>query len=371
MITTPNLGLTESQGHQPRADLKRLPLLMTMGDPHGVGPEVCARALDVLHIQDLESVICLGSPQVLKAAMELVGAQRKMHILKSLDDLHCAPLGSILVWDGGIAFDQEVQIGKVCPVAGRASIGWVQRAVELCQAGLAGGMVTAPISKEAVEPSVPGFQGHTEFIGEMCGDPQPVLALIHKDWVVAHVSTHVSLREACDRVTQDRIIKVGQLLHQLLKRMKPNLQDPCIGVAGLNPHAGENGLFGREEIEIIAPACQVLQSQGISVKGPLPADVVFPMHKAGRVDGVLAMYHDQGHVVTKTLAFDLGTQGGKSKLEGVNITLGLNVLRTSVDHGTGFDIAWQGLADCHSMLDALHIAACMSWNRGLMAFKQS
>ena len=213
-------------------------------------------------------------------------------------------------------------------------------------------MVTAPLSKEAVEPSQPGFSGHTEYIGALCGDPEPVLSLFHGEWVVAHVSTHISLRDACDRVQIPRLLKTARLLVDALQRT--GKANPRIGVAGLNPHAGEGGLFGREEIEVIAPAVEQLRSEGISVTGPLPADVVFPQMKAGRFDGVVAMYHDQGHVVTKTLGFELGE---KRLLRGVNATLGLDLVRTSVDHGTGFDIAWKGLADWHSLLDAAELAA--------------
>jgi 4-hydroxythreonine-4-phosphate dehydrogenase len=161
------------------------------------------------------------------------------------------------------------------------------------------------------------------------------------------------LRDAVDRVQKKRIEKVGVLLHDFLRKYR-GLQKGRIGVAGLNPHAGEGGLFGREEIEHILPAVKSMQKKGIAAEGPLPADVVFPQMRAGFFDGVIAMYHDQGHVVTKTLFFDLG---GKRKLGGVNTTLGLSVLRTSVDHGTGFDIAWQGKASDQSLKDALDLAA--------------
>jgi 4-hydroxythreonine-4-phosphate dehydrogenase len=203
-----------------------------------------------------------------------------------------------------------------------------------------------------VEKTVPNFQGHTEFIGEMCGDKEPVLALVHGDWVVAHASTHVSLSEAIKRAKPDRIIKVGRLLNDFLKKYK-NIKNPKIGVAGINPHAGEHGLFGKEEIQSIIPAVKKLRSMKIDASGPLPADVVFPMLGSKVFDGVIAMYHDQGHVVTKTLAFSLGKV---RRVGGVNTTLGLSVLRTSADHGTGFDIAGQNKADPASLRDALLLA---------------
>lgn len=331
------------------------PIYITMGDPNGVGPEICVQLLHHLPPVLREKLIVIGCGKILQKATELFGFELDC---RSADQ---AQPGAALFLDPLTGIDFAHQPGQVCSVAGQMSIEYVRRAVLDIQSGLAAAMVTAPLCKESVEHTVPGFQGHTEYIGEMCGDPHPVLALIHGDWVVAHVSTHVSLRQACELVTEQRILKVGTLLNQLLRSLKPDRQ-PLIGVAGLNPHAGENGLFGSEEIEIIAPAVAQLNALGIQARGPLPADVVFPMLKAKRVDGVLAMYHDQGHVVTKTLAFDLGEN---AKLEGVNITLGIDVLRTSVDHGTGFDLAWQGKANAQSLLDALDVAMRMSWGQSI------
>jgi len=329
-------------------------LLMTMGDPNGVGPEICVRLLS-RRIALPEGIIpvILGDAEVLRQAQELLRTKKTLVEIASLDSAEKVWPKGIPVYSAGVGFSEDVQPGKITKKAGAASIGWVHRAVELVQAKKACGIVTAPLCKEAVEMTVPGFQGHTEYIGEMCGDPQPVLALVHADWVVAHVSTHVSLREAVDRVQKVRIEKVGVLLQAFLRKYR-GLKNARIGVAGLNPHAGEGGLFGREEIEQIIPAIKSMKKIGIDAQGPLPGDVVFPQMRAGLFDGVIAMYHDQGHVVTKTLFFDLG---GKRKLGGVNTTLGLPVLRTSVDHGTGFDIAWQGKASEQSLKDALDLAA--------------
>lgn len=338
------------------------PILMTMGDPNGVGPEICNQLMARLPLELRKHIQVVGHPSSLQKASELLG----LGLQWTLSPVHNENEAQVLDPAADLPF--ELNPGKVDPQAGALSIAYVKFAVEQIQSGLASAMVTAPLCKEAVEPSVPGFQGHTEYIGEMCGDPHPVLALIHGDWVVAHVSTHVSLRHACEMVQVDRIEKVGKLLNELLLKLKgkPGL----IGVAGLNPHAGENGLFGAEEIEIISPAIASLQNMGIQAQGPYPADVVFPMLRAKRLDGVIAMYHDQGHVVTKTLAFDLGES---ARLEGVNITLGIDVLRTSVDHGTGFDLAWKGKANAQSLLDALEVAMKMSWEKspadyGVQAF---
>jgi len=329
----------------------RLPLLITMGDPNGVGPEICLELLARKPKLNHPYAI-VGDFSVLCKARESLGIKRNLILIQKPADADAAMKIGIPVLEDGIRLGEAVKPGKVSRKAGIASIGWVRRAVQWVQSQEASAVVTAPLCKESVEKTIPGFQGHTEFIGEMCGDPQPVLALVHGDWVVAHVSTHVSLREAVDRVQQERILKVGTLLNDFLRRYKGQAQ-PRIGVAGLNPHAGEGGLFGDEEINHIRPAVQKLRKMKIDAQGPLPADVVFPQLRSGLFDGVIAMYHDQGHVVTKTLLFQLGA---KRKMGGVNTTLGLPVLRTSVDHGTGFDIAWQGKADSTSLKDALEMA---------------
>lgn len=329
----------------------KLPLLITLGDPNGIGPEICLKLLARKpKLQHPYAIV--GDFSVLVQAREALGISRNLIRIQKPSEAAAALKLGIPVLEDRMRLGEAVQPGKVTRRAGSASICWVRRAVEWIQAGEAAAVVTAPLCKEAVEKTIPGFQGHTEFIGEMCGDPQPVLALVHGDWVVAHVSTHVSLREACERVKQERILKVASLLNDFLRRYK-GIEHPRIGVAGLNPHAGEGGLFGDEETLQIQPAVQKLRRKKIDAQGPLPADVVFPQLRSGLFDGVVAMYHDQGHVVTKTLLFQLGS---KRKTGGVNTTLGLPVLRTSVDHGTGFDIAWQGKADPTSLRDALEMA---------------
>ncbi len=326
--------------------------LLTMGDPNGVGPEICLKLLQSKSFGKGRIPILIGDPTVLEKARQMTGVKKNIVVIQSLVDADKVWPKGIPVYSAGISFSEKVQPGKVTKACGVASIGYVRRAVELVQQGLAHAVVTAPLCKEAVEKTVPGFQGHTEYIGEMCGDPEPVLALVHGSWVVAHVSTHVSLRNAVDRAQKERIVKVGRLLQDFLQRYTGK-KKPLIGVAGINPHAGEGGLFGLEEEQEIAPAVKSLRKLRIDAQGPLPGDVIFPQLQAGRFDGVIAMYHDQGHVVTKTLFFDLGK---KRKVGGVNTTLGLPVLRTSVDHGTGFDIAWQGIASELSLRDALELA---------------
>ncbi len=331
---------------------KNIPLLITMGDPNGVGPEISLKAYLKASRKIKTPMAIVGDLPVLQKAAELLKIKKRLVLADSPESVSDTAKLGIPVIDGGVHFEEKVQPGKMTREAGRASIGWVRSATALCLLERARAIVTAPLCKESVEKTVPEFQGHTEFIGEMCGDPHPVLCLVHGKWVVAHVSTHVSLRDACDLVKRERIEKVTVLLNDFLKKYR-KLKAPRIGVAGLNPHAGEGGLFGLEEINEIAPTVKTLRKKKICAEGPLPGDVVFPQLRAGTFDGVVAMYHDQGHVVTKTMLFDLGK---KRKTCGVNTTLGLPVVRTSVDHGTGFDIAWKGVADEHSLIDALELA---------------
>ena len=312
------------------------PILITIGDPNGIGPEICLKLIAKMP-KLKHPVVLIGDTKILDEARQRL----KINVKSGFP-----------VLADSVAFKGKLQPGKISKEAGAASIAWVRQAVEIAQMGYASAVVTAPLCKESVEKTVPGFQGHTEFIGEMCGDKEPVLALVHGDWVVAHVSTHVSLAESIKRATPERILKVGKLLNDFLKKYK-GIKNPKIGVAGINPHAGENGMFGKEEILQIAPAIKKLRAMKINAIGPLPADVVFPQLNNKIYDGVIAMYHDQGHIVTKTLAFNLGE---KRSTGGVNTTLGLPVLRTSVDHGVGFDIAWKGKADCGSLRDALLLA---------------
>ena len=328
-----------------------LPLLITMGDPNGVGPEICAKLLK-LKIKPKHPIAFVGDFDVLLRAFSLVGIKKEVIRIEDpaeavkANALHLIP---VLAAD---KFKEKIRPGKISKEAGRVSIQCVKTATEYCLEKKAAAIVTAPLCKEAVEKTVKGFQGHTEFIGEMCGDSKPVLCLVHDSWVIAHVSTHVSLKEACERVKADRILKTAALLEDFLKRYK-KMKTPHIGIAGLNPHAGEGGLFGTEEIEEIIPAIKLLKKRKMNVSGPLPGDVIFPQLRAKAFDGVVAMYHDQGHIVTKTMLFDLGKS---RKTSGVNTTLGLPVIRTSVDHGTGFDIAWQGIANANSLKDALELA---------------
>jgi 4-hydroxythreonine-4-phosphate dehydrogenase len=248
--------------------------------------------------------------------------------------------------------------GRVDPMAGKAAYEYVARAVDLALAGEIDAVVTAPLNKEALNAAGYHFAGHTEILAHLCQVRDVAMMLVSGGLRVSHVSTHVSLREACDRVKKERVLRVILLTDEALRRM--GIASPRIAVAGLNPHASDGGLFGTEEAEEIAPAVQEAQARGLQVEGPLPPDTVFYRavkgHEIGRspFDAVVAMYHDQGHIPIKLLGL----------FDGVNVTLGLPIIRTSVDHGTAFGKAGKGTASPVSMIAALKLAVQMARGRG-------
>jgi 4-hydroxythreonine-4-phosphate dehydrogenase len=303
---------------------------LTMGDSSGVGPEIILRALRDGAVK--HDIVIYGDLNVLEECNRRLG--------------YNVPLGSkIRVIDHHLMTAAEITPGRINAVSGRAAREYVISAAKAALAGEIAAMVTLPMNKEATQISDPTFVGHTELIGAVCGVKSVTIMLASEQLIVTHVSTHVSLREAIGRTKKDRIAKIIQLTWDAVRRLKP---DARIAVAGLNPHAGEGGLFGREEIEEIIPAVQWAQSQGMNVKGPFPPDTIFYMAVRKRLyDAVVCMYHDQGHIPSKLLDFE----------GGVNIALGLPIIRTSVDHGTAFDIAWKGVASTTSFLSALEFAA--------------
>jgi 4-hydroxythreonine-4-phosphate dehydrogenase len=246
--------------------------------------------------------------------------------------------------------------GKLSAEAGRLAYAAIERAVALAMAGEIDAIVTAPVSKEALHLAGYPFPGHTEILAELTGSKGSCMMLVHDRLRVSHVSTHVALADAPKRVTPERLRYVIDLTHQALLDL--GFEQPRIGVCALNPHAGEGGMFGREDIDVIAPVVESYRARGIDVVGPVPGDTVYVKALAGQFDAVVAMYHDQGHIAVKTLGFVMDPGSGQmSALSGVNVTLGLPIVRTSVDHGTAFDIAGKGVANPQSMIEAIEVAA--------------
>jgi 4-hydroxythreonine-4-phosphate dehydrogenase len=317
-------------------------MAVTMGDASGVGPEIVLRRAAE---GGLDSCVVFGDLAVLRHGADLLGLDV---MLEPITDPSRSVRG-VGVIDLGLLEAGDHRPGQLDAASGAAAREYVLAATRAALDGTVAGIVTMPMNKEATQLSDPTFVGHTELIAAACGVQNYSMMLAAGDIVVTHVSTHVSLRSAIERVTTQRVGDVIRLTHATLVRFNDN---PRIAVCGLNPHAGEHGLFGDEDSREIAPAIEAARAAGIDATGPHPADTVF--HQAvhrHRYDAIVCMYHDQGHTPMKLLAFE----------EGVNITIGLPIVRTSVDHGTAFDIAWQGVAFTGSFDHALR------WARNLGA----
>ena len=326
------------------------PYAITMGDPSGVGPElVLRRAADGALLAP--DVVVVGDAAILEAGCSLLGLEVPIRVIERPADTGD---GTLDVLDVAALTADQHRPGRLDRAAGAAALRYVAGATDLALGGEVAAIVTMPMNKEATQLSTPSFVGHTEFIAARCGADSVTMMLTaehdHGTLAVTHVSTHCSLREAIDRTRTDRVLDVIRLTDSSLRRA---LERPRIAVCGLNPHAGEHGLFGTEDAEQIAPAVEAARAAGIDATGPHPADTVFfqAVHR-GRYDAIVVMYHDQGHAPMKLLAFDTG----------VNVTLGLPIVRTSVDHGTAFDIAWQGVAFTDSLDHALAAARRLAPN---------
>lgn len=309
---------------------------ITMGDPNGVGPEIIVKAAADGILPD--SAVVFGNRRILRYAAGFVDGEIDFPIID--------------VGDFSVA---DLKPGQVDGKAGHAAVSYVRAASEAALRGDITAIVTLPINKEAVRLTHPDFSGHTEYIADLCGNPPVTMMLATEKLVVTHVSTHVSIVEAAARVKKERILEVIRLTDDALKRIRPSAR---IAVAGLNPHAGENGAFGQEELLEIIPAIEQAKNEGYTVIGPEPGDTVFfnAVHR-DKFDAVVCMYHDQGHIFIKTLDFD----------GGVNVTLGLPIIRTSVDHGTAYDIAYKGIARVRSFALALKMAQSLSGDHSARA----
>jgi 4-hydroxythreonine-4-phosphate dehydrogenase len=336
---------------------------ITMGDPSGCGPEITIKALAQKKIYDACRPVVIGDARLIeKAAREAVKRQDIIiHPVSSIGEckFEC---GTIDVYDLRNVEIDKLKIGKVDAMSGNAAFSSIKKVIELALAGEIDATITNPLNKEALNLAGHHYSGHTEIYADLTGTKDYSMMLADEDLRVVHVSTHVSLREACDRVKKDRVLKVIELAHTTCKSL--GIPEPRIAVAGLNPHAGENGMFGREEIEEITPAIEAAKAKGIKAEGPIPPDTVFSKAHGGMYDIVVAMYHDQGHIPLKVLGFQYDKAAGKWKaVNGVNITLGLPVIRSSVDHGTAFGHAWQGSANESSLINAIEYGIRLAVNR--------
>lgn len=334
---------------------------ITMGDPASIGPEIAIKALLTKRLFDICSPVIIGDAAVFNDIVKRLGMQATINPIKNIKDAAFI-YGEPDVYDLQNVDMSQLRFGEISAMAGNASFEAVKKVIDLALAGEVDATVTGPINKKSVNEAGHHFAGHTEIYAHFTGTKKYAMLLVEDNMKVIHVSTHVSLRQACDLVKKDRIVQVIELLHNgLIQLGETNLK---IGIAGLNPHAGDSGLFGTEDDQEILPAVQEALKAGYDVEGPVPADTLFSKASTGYYGGVVAMYHDQGHIPFKLTGFKWNAQKQQmDSVKGVNITMGLPIIRTSVDHGTAFEIAGKGVASSDAMVLAIESAVQLSKNR--------
>ncbi|GMO19745.1 MULTISPECIES: 4-hydroxythreonine-4-phosphate dehydrogenase PdxA [Bradyrhizobium] len=328
-------------------------LAITMGDPAGIGPEIivkaCVELRDRIAKGDLR-ILIIGSGAALDGAKAALGAGIAIPEVRA-EDRDWPNLCFLQADTEG----DPIKPGVLSADGGRFAYKAIEQGVRLTQAGRTAAIVTAPLNKEALNKAGYHFPGHTEMLAHLTGVRGSVMLLAHGNMRVSHVSTHVALEDVPKRLTPERLRMVIDLTNDALLRL--GIAKPKIAIAALNPHAGEGGLFGRQDIDVSAPTIAKAVADGLDVVGPVPGDTIFVKLRAGQYDAAVAMYHDQGHIPVKLLGFQVDPATGRwQELSGVNITLGLPIIRTSVDHGTAFDIAGKGIANEHSLIEAIDYA---------------
>jgi len=328
---------------------------ISVGDPAGIGPEITVKALSLPEIYEVCCPLAVAETEMMKETIRFSGLNQKIHTVSSPKE-GIFQYGTMDVLNMKNINAKSIRHKVISSECGRASFEYVKKVIELAMAKEVDATVTGPINKEAINLAGFHYSGHTEIYADLTHTRDYAMMLVHHHFRVIHVSTHVSLREACDRVKKDRIYRVTLLGYDTVKRL--GVENPKIAVAGLNPHSGEGGLFGHEEIEEIEPAIKEAQKEGLTIEGPIPPDTVFSKMQGGQYDLVVVMYHDQGHIPTKLIGFQYDDQTKTwGSMSGVNITCGLPIIRVSVDHGTAFGKAGEGRANPESMIQAVKIGA--------------
>ena len=325
-------------------NLEHLPIAITMGDPAGIGPEIIAKLY--ADAADLPPILVLGDEGLISRAIQLLALPLTVKLIDSPEDFQFAP--STINVISLSRLPEDLSFGQLAERAGKAAFDYIRAGIDLALQKRIRAIVTAPINKEAMRLADIHYPGHTEILADFSGTKDFAMMLMNNELRVILVTIHVSLREAIEQLTVERELMTIRLAHQAMTQL--GIDRPRIAVAGLNPHAGEHGLFGSEDEVIIRPAIQQAQAEGIEASGPWPGDTVFMHARQGRFDIVVAQYHDQGLIPVKYLGVD----------EGVNITVGLPFVRTSVDHGTAFDIAGTGKASHASLRVAVEQAAMLA-----------
>ncbi len=338
---------------------------ITMGDPAGNGSELSVKALANPKVYENSRPIVIGDANCMEQAVRIVGkeGQIKIHPVKEVKDA-LFEYGTIDVYDMGIVDMEKHIFGKVSKMCGEAAFQYVVKVIDLAMKGEIDATVTNALNKEAINMAGHHYSGHTEIYADYTHTSKYTMMLAHDNLRVVHVSTHVSLRQACDLVKKDRVLEVIRIADKACRDL--GIKEPKIGVAGLNPHCGENGMFGTEEIEEIQPAIEAAMAEGICIpeKKPTPPDTIFSKALGGWYDIVVAMYHDQGHIPLKVKGFVYNKELKKwDAVAGVNITLGIPIIRVSVDHGTGFGHAGTGSADELSLANSIEYAIRLARNK--------
>lgn len=316
---------------------------ITMGDPSGIGPEIILKSFEKNEIRN-SGLVVIGDFSVMQEAYEMLSVKSfKLNPAPKATDWIFSP-GILNIYDMDLIRTGELQRGVMNAQSGDAAFQYIRKAVDMVKGGEIDAIATAPLNKEALHLAGHDYPGHTEILASLTSTKDYAMLLYDKKLSVIHVSTHISLLEAITGLRRKRIEKVIELADTWMMKLSGRV--PRIAVAGINPHSGENGLFGNEELKQIGPAVRYMKEKGVNVEGPLPPDTVFLLAVNGKYDVVVAMYHDQGHIPLKLLGFN----------SGVNITVGLPFIRTSVDHGTAFDIAWKGIANEESMAEAIRLS---------------
>lgn len=329
-------------------------IAITMGDAAGIGPEIIVKALERKDLHRRSIPMVVGDAQTMEQAVSIAKSRLKIQAISDLDPFREDP-ECLQVLDLKNIDLQKLKHGQIDPMPGKAAVEYIQKAVALALEGRVAAIVTAPIHKEAINKAGFHFSGHTELLAHLTGTKDYAMLLVHGPFRVSHVTTHTSLRRACELIKKDRVLTVIRLTYETLKEL--GIEHPKIGVAGLNPHSGEDGLFGDEEQKEIGPAIAEARKKGWDVEGPVPPDTVFTKLKGKLYDAVVAMYHDQGHIPVKLAGFSLKAGGSEwTKMSGVNVTMGLPIVRTSVDHGVAFGKAGEGRANPQSMVEAIKLA---------------
>ena len=334
-------------------------IAITLGDPAGIGPEIVVGAWSHAPLHDSCAPLVVGHPTVVRRSVELLKSPARVEVIASpseaapwRDVIPCLPAGSD---DAALA-----PAGKVDARGGQAAYDALVAAARLALGGQVDAITTAPLSKAALHLAGHDYPGHTELLAELCGVPEVAMMLYlgpggevrgPAGLAIVHATLHLALAKIFNSLSSDAVLNKARLVSDFMRTFKGSL--PKVGVCALNPHAGEDGLFGNEESTIIAPAVERGRADGLDLSGPFPADTLIRRARDGEFDAVVAMYHDQGHIAIKLLAMH----------RAVNVTLGLPIVRTSVAHGTAFDLAWQGRAECAGMIEAIRVATRLAASR--------